>query len=205
MASALLSIFLLHWVVLLTPGVNFVLIGGIAAGSSRRSACGAALGISLATLVWAALAVAGVDAVFGRQPALRQAVRLAAAAYLLYVAARLWRAARASGPATRTLSGVSDAQAMRMGLVTNLGNPKPIFFFGSIFVSLLPPHTPAPVLAACVVIAFANSLLWHLLLATLLSSARVRAVQARHASRLDRAAAVVLALMAVQLVASRYT
>ena len=40
MLSALLTIALLHWAVLLIPGFNFVLIGRLAAGGDRKAARG---------------------------------------------------------------------------------------------------------------------------------------------------------------------
>ncbi len=205
MTQALLSVFVLHWLVLVTPGVNYVLLASLAARGSRRAALWAAVGISTATLVWATLAVAGVDAVFRHHPLLRRGVQVVAAAYLLYAAVRMLRASAGAatvldvGAERRTADagGIADGAAYRMGLATNLGNPKPIFFFGSLFVSLLPPTVSTGMLVACVVIAVANALTWHLVLALALSNSRMRGLQARHARRIGQMGALAMALLAL--------
>ena len=71
MLQALITIALLHWAVLLIPGFNFVLIGQLAAGGTRRTALAAVVGMTSATLIWASMAVAGVGAVFAAHPYLR--------------------------------------------------------------------------------------------------------------------------------------
>ena len=76
MLSALASIAVLHWAVLLVPGFNFVLIGQLAASGQRRSAFAAVAGMTLGTLTWALLAVLGVGVVFAAHPALRPRGRI---------------------------------------------------------------------------------------------------------------------------------
>ena len=103
MVAALLAIALLHWAVLLVPGFNFVLIGQLAAGGSRRAAWAAVVGMTTGTLVWATLAVAGVGAVFAAHPALRLVAQWLGGLYLLVLAWGLWRAGGAA-PAAATSS-----------------------------------------------------------------------------------------------------
>ncbi len=99
MLQPLLAIALLHWAILLIPGFNFVLIGQLAAGGSRRAAVAAVAGMTLGTLAWATLAVAGVGLVFTAHPALRHAAQLAGGLYLLQLALKLWRSGGAASAA----------------------------------------------------------------------------------------------------------
>jgi threonine efflux protein len=46
MLSTLLAIALLHWVVLMTPGANVLVVSSLAANGSRASACFAAMAIN---------------------------------------------------------------------------------------------------------------------------------------------------------------
>lgn len=191
--AALWSIFLLHWVVLVTPGVNFILIANLGAGTSRKAACCCAAGVCVGTAVWATCAVLGAGVVFQAFPAMRAGIQAFGAGYIVYVAVRLLRGG--PGAASHALAGVSSLSAFRMGMVTNLLNPKPVFFFGSIFVTLLPSDAPAGLMAACVAVAVANALAWHLLLAVVFSSARMRAGYLERAGLLARLAGAVLGAM----------
>ena len=51
MLSALLTIAVLHWLVLILPGANFLLVGQLAASGKRSTAYAAALVVANA-LVW---------------------------------------------------------------------------------------------------------------------------------------------------------
>ena len=68
MLSTFLTIALLHWVVLATPGVNFVLIAQLAAGSTRSVSLAAVAGITTVTFLWASLAILGMGAIFCGAP-----------------------------------------------------------------------------------------------------------------------------------------
>ena len=79
MLSTLLAIALLHWVVLMTPGANVLVVSNLAASGSRRAAVYAALGVTFVAGIWSSLAVLGVSAVFAAHPFLRMAVQVAPA------------------------------------------------------------------------------------------------------------------------------
>jgi hypothetical protein len=64
-------------------------------------------------------------------------------AYLLYLANRLWRSK--PGPTEQAPVAVSRMKAFRLGLLTNLSNPKAALFFGSVFATSFPAH-PEPAL-----------------------------------------------------------
>ena len=122
MLASLVAIALLHWAVLLVPGFNFVLIGQLAAGGSRRAALSAVVGMTSATLAWATLAIAGIGVVFTAHPLLRQVAQVAGGLYLLYLAYQL---ARAGGVAAREQEqSVGVLAAFKAGFFTSALNPK---------------------------------------------------------------------------------
>ena len=91
MSSTLLAIALLHWVVLVTPGANVLVVSALAASGLRRAAFFAGLGVTLVAGLWSALAMVGVGAAFAAHPSLRLAIQVAGGLYLLVIACRLWR------------------------------------------------------------------------------------------------------------------
>ncbi|MGV3492851.1 MAG: LysE family translocator [Ramlibacter sp.] len=126
-------------VMVLTPGPNMVycisrtLVQGRAAG--LLSLAGVLLGF-VAHLVAATL---GLSAVLSAVPLAFDAVRLAGAAYLLWLA---WDALRPGGRgpfAVRALPADPPARLFRMGLFTNLLNPKVAMFYLSFFPQFLHP------------------------------------------------------------------
>jgi threonine efflux protein len=197
MLSTLIAVALLHWVILVTPGANVLVVSSLAAGGSRAAACFAALGVTLVAGVWSALAVLGVGAVFAAHPTLRSALQIAGGLYLLHVAFRLWRTG--GGTAAAGIAQLTPFAAFRLGFLTNIMNPKSALFFGSVFATALPPQPSGALLAAVVLLVLFNALAWHLFLALAFSHPRMQAAYARQRAVLGRIASVLVGAFGVRL------
>jgi threonine efflux protein len=197
MTLTLLQILVLHWLVLLTPGPNVLLISQLAAGNSRRSALLASLGVCTVTLIWATLAVLGVGAVFEAHPRARLLVQVAGGLYLLYVAFKLWRStpSAASGAPPR----LGAAAAFRLGFFTNILNPKSALFFGSVFATSMPTAAPPWLLLAAVLLVLGNALVWHCFLAVAFSVRAVASAYTRQQGWLSRVAAAAVGAFGARL------
>ncbi len=198
MLTTFLTIAILHWVALVTPGVNFVLILQLAAGSPRGVSLSAAAGITTVTFLWALLAILGMGAAFSAHPALRQAFQIAGGAYLCYVAWKLWRAP-ASVATEVTAVTTSRAAAFRMGFITNVFNPKTALFFGSVFATALPPSPGPAVLAGAVLLCWFNAVVWHVFLALAFSHGRVQSAYQRGRTVFNRGAAGLVGAFGLRL------
>ena len=197
MFSVLLTIALLHWVVLLVPGVNFFLIGQLAASGQRSTACAAALGVTTVTLTWAILAILGIGIVFNAHPALRQAFQLAGGAYLGYLALKLWRA-KATQVSQQPLK-IGRWGAFRLGFVTNVLNPKTALFFGSVFASVLPANPSVFMIATAVALVYFNALVWHLFLALAFSHPPIQTAYGRHRNNFNKVSGALLGAFGTRL------
>jgi threonine efflux protein len=197
MLSTLAVIALMHWVVLATPGANVLVVSQLAAAGQRKAACWAALGVSVVALIWATLAVLGVNAVFAAHPRLRLALQVAGGLYLCYVAFRLWRAG--ASRAADKASALASFAAFRLGFVTNILNPKSALFFGSVFATALPADPSAALLVAAVSLVLVNALLWHFFLALAFSQTRVQAVYRRWRKVLNGVACALIGAFGVRL------
>jgi threonine/homoserine/homoserine lactone efflux protein len=129
-------------VLTITPGLDTVLVIRTAAMRGRRPAAAAALGIGLGVLCWATASALGITALLTASHVAYEVLRWAGVGYLLYLGARtLWRtrhpAATEQQPGPEPAKGALDA--FRVGLTTNLLNPK----IGVFYLSVLPPFLPA--------------------------------------------------------------
>jgi len=197
--ATLLTVALLHWLALITPGANVMLISQIAASGHRRSACHAAIGISVVAVAWALLAILGVNALFVAHSQLRMLVQIAGGGYLCYVALRLWRAGVPAGDAQS--AQITPWISFRLGVITNITNPKTALFFGSVFATALPADPARPLLTAAVAVVFVNALAWHLFLAVAFSHPRVQAGYDRQRRLLNRVASCVIGAYGLRLLA----
>ena len=93
-------------------------------------------------------------------------------------------------------------RAFRLGLLTQLANPKTAVTFSAIFVGTVPPGTPLAVKAALLAVVFLNETLWNTFVARVFSLERTRAGYMRMKRGLDRAFGGMLALLGVKIAAT---
>jgi threonine/homoserine/homoserine lactone efflux protein len=74
------------------------------------------------------------------------------------------------------------------GLLTQLSNPKTIVIYGSVFVTLLPPHVSAGTLIALPIATTTVEVLWYGVVATVLSRPRPQGLYLRWSRTIDRVA-----------------
>ena len=172
MLGTLLTVWLIYLGIMVSPGPNILLVTQLAASRDRRSARLAGAGVAVGAGIWAACAVLGVNAVFQAFPWLRLSLQIAGGVYLLYVASTLWRARFVNS--TEGARPDSRMAAFRMGLLTNITNPKAALFFGSVFAASLPADPSIGLQIATVAVVFLSALGWYFFLAQMFS---VRSVQ----------------------------
>jgi len=124
--------------VIVTPGPDTALTIRNALLGGRRGGSSTAVGVAVGQATWTLAASAGVAALLRASAPVFSAVRLAGAAYLVFLGAqtlfgalrsrRRHAAAAGSAPARR----LRAPQAFRQGLLSNLGNPKMAVFFTSL-------------------------------------------------------------------------
>src|SRR5690348_1395566 len=117
-------------VLILTPGQDTFFILGRSLSGGRAAGVAAALGVSAGTVGHTILAALGLSALLATSPYAFMAVKLAGAAYLLYIGVKalLTRSAQAPG-GEAAANGDGRWPAFRQGVITNLLNPKVALFF----------------------------------------------------------------------------
>jgi threonine/homoserine/homoserine lactone efflux protein len=128
--SQLAAFFAVSAVVIVTPGQDTALTIRNAVLGGRRGGVATAAGVAAGQATWTVAASAGVAALLRTSEPAFLAVKLAGAAYLVYLGVQtLLRRGE-----VRSFAGGSRRRAFRQGLLSNLGNPKMAVFF----MSLLP-------------------------------------------------------------------
>ena len=188
-------------VVVFTPGPDFAVVLRHALASPARGVRAAAGNVTGLTGHTAAAAL-GLSAVLAARPNVLTAIRLAGAAYLVWLGAQALRAAFRRESADEHPARSRSPHPYLDGLATNLLNPKALLFF----LGLIPQFVvPGPTVTAQLLLlagtTVAAAILWWTVV--VLGAARGRAALAR--SRVRRAVDAVTggALLAVALGVAR--
>ena len=138
MLETLVAFVAVSAVVICTPGQDTALTIRNTLAGGRRGGIATAAGVSLGQAIWTLAASAGVVAILSASEPAFRALKLAGAAYLVYLGAQSLLAAfrrraapEAEQPGARS-SRLAPRRALRQGVLSNLGNPKMAVFFASL-------------------------------------------------------------------------
>ncbi|HEU5263079.1 MAG TPA: LysE family translocator [Gaiellaceae bacterium] len=140
MFESLVAFVVVSAVVICTPGQDTALTIRNTLAGGRSGGVATAAGVSAGQAVWTIAASAGIVALLTASEPVFRAIKLAGAAYLVYlglqslVAALRNRGHRSESlnrPVARPGTGFAP-RAFRQGLLSNLGNPKMAVFFASL-------------------------------------------------------------------------
>ncbi len=119
-------------VVIVTPGQDTALTVRNTLGGGGRAGVRTAVGVVIGQAVWAVAASAGVAALLVASEPAFVALKLAGAAYLIFLGAQsLFAAVRRRAPVHTPRAGPAGHE-LRQGLLSNLANPKMAVFFTSL-------------------------------------------------------------------------
>jgi threonine/homoserine/homoserine lactone efflux protein len=118
-----------------SPGPGVAALVARVIGTGPAGALPFAAGLILGDLVWLAVATLGLAVVAQAFHDLFIAIKLAGAAYLLYLAYRMWTAV----PVTPEVAAVRDSgpRLLAAGLALTLGNPKVVAFYLALLPNLI--------------------------------------------------------------------
>jgi threonine/homoserine/homoserine lactone efflux protein len=112
----------------LTPGPDLLYITARSLGQGARAGAASALGISAGCLVHTAAAALGISVLLQALPLAYDAIRLAGAAYLIFLGVQALRT-RVAAAGVAPLPPTPLRRVFWQGFVTNVLNPKVALFF----------------------------------------------------------------------------
>jgi threonine/homoserine/homoserine lactone efflux protein len=160
------------------PGPDSLLIMTRSATQGWRAGSAAALGIGTGTFVHIVAAALGLSAILATSAAAFTVVKLAGAAYILYLAVGMLLSKRGDGgePTAPALAPLPLRRIYAQGILTNVLNPKVALFFLAFvpqFIDANAPHKAAAFLILGAIFNI-NGMLWCHALALFTAQARAR-------------------------------
>jgi threonine/homoserine/homoserine lactone efflux protein len=121
----------------ITPGPNMIYLVSRTLVQGRRAGLVSLAGTATGMLAHILAAALGLSALLATVPVAFDAVRIAGAAYLLWIAWRMWREPVAGPPSTP--APFPDAKLYRSGAITSILNPKVALFQLALFPQFVDP------------------------------------------------------------------
>ncbi|MCF5382824.1 LysE family translocator, partial [Pseudomonas syringae] len=141
-----LTVALIHLLAVASPGPDFAVVVRESVTHGRKAGTWAALGVGSAIFLHVGYSLLGIGIIVSQSIVLFNALKWAAAAYLLYIGIKALRAKPAAATGDTAIKATPGERTARgayiSGFVTNGLNPKATLFFLSLFTVVINPHTP---------------------------------------------------------------
>ncbi len=191
-----------------TPGVDLLLTVTRTLQGGARAGAAAALGIGAGCVVHTLAAAFGLAALLAVSAAAFGVVKWAGAAYLLWLAVGMARAAWRGADTGGVAAAAAPRRAwvdFRVGLATNVLNPKVALFFLAFLPQFIAPGTPDKTLAflALGAVFVVQGTLFLLVVVALAARARRLPTWPAANRWLNAAGAAVFSVLALRLAATR--
>lgn len=185
----------------ISPGPTFIYVAKNSIAISRKHGLFTALGTGTGAALFGFLAVMGLQAILLAVPSAYLALKIFGGLYLLWLAYKIIKHAKEPMASTEgSVNNMSYAQAFRLGLITQLSNPKIAIVLASIFTALLPKEIPTYFYVVLPMLCFFIDAGWYSLVAVALSAEGPRKVYLKSKAVFDRIAGGVMTLLGLKLI-----
>jgi RhtB (resistance to homoserine/threonine) family protein len=199
-----IAVAVIHLLAVMSPGPDFAMITRNSLVYSRRTGIFSSIGLGLGILVHVVYSLIGIGLIISQSIVLFNAIKYLGAAYLVYIGYKSLRTKpqTVKEEAVEHIQDMTKLQALRMGFLTNVLNPKATLFFLSLFTQVINPHTPKLIQALYGIEMSVATMAWFSFVALVLShrsiKSRFKAVQ----HRAEQAFGVLLVALGIKVALS---
>jgi RhtB (resistance to homoserine/threonine) family protein len=168
---AILTVALVHLLAVISPGPDFIMITRNSLMYSRQTGIYTSIGLGLGILVHVVYSLVGIGVLISQSILLFNIVKFLGAAYLIYIGFKSLTSKTSSLNLQNQeqKKDISRMEAVKIGFITNVTNPKATLFFLSLFTLVISPNTPFAVKVFMGAEMSIVTALWFMLVAYLIS------------------------------------
>lgn len=200
------TIAIAHLFAVASPGPDFAVVTRQCITFGTRAGVWTSAGIGSGILLHVSYCLLGVALLLSNSPALFGIVKLLAACYMIFLAVQSMRASlKPSVTAIESAQelNVQPHKAFLLGFFTNGLNPKATLFFLALFTVVIDVNTPVSVQVIYGLYLALATFVWFALLSKVLGRQSLREFLLQAGPWFERGMALVLLLLAAQLLLSR--
>ena len=198
-----------HFLALLSPGPDFVLVVKSAIKNKGKNAIGVALGIASANAVYIGLCLIGVGSILAASVPIMIALKIIGGLFLIYLAVQALRARKSSYNNLDIVESKNNdsikstfLKEFFTGFMSGILNPKNLLFYLSLFTVVLTPEVGFAFKLGLGIWMTVIVFLWDLSIIFLLSTHTMRSKFTKAAYYIDKITGALLGLIGFAIVKS---
>lgn len=197
--TEVIAVAVITFLAVISPGADFAMVVRNSYLYGRPTGLFAAAGVAAGVLVHVSYTMLGVGLLIASSAELFTVIKLAGAAYLVWIGIRTFRSRAEVTVDLESKPGLTPFGAMRTGFLTNVLNPKTTLFVVSTFTQVVGPNTAVWQQAGYGLFMSAAHLGWFAAVALFFSNSRLRDRMLKAQKALNRAIGSVLVGLGVGL------
>ncbi|TNM60811.1 LysE family translocator [Aliirhizobium smilacinae] len=200
----LVSLMAIFSFAIISPGADLAMVIRQAMVHGRRQAIITSFGIGTALMFHVSYTILGLGLIISQSVYLFNIVKWLGVAYLIYIGIKALKAGKTeigvpAASAEGSVRGQSAVKAFTLGFAANALNPKPVFFFLSIFSTVVSAHTPMTIKFGYGLVMASCLIIWFVGVSTFMTTPRMRAAFSRASKWIDRTSGVVFIALGIKL------
>lgn len=189
---------------IVSPGADLAMVMRQSIVHGRRPAIITSFGIGTSLMFHVTYTILGLGLIISQSIYLFNIVKWCGVAYLIYIGIKALRAGQTEIRVDHTegsgsAKDQSAAKAFGLGFAANALNPKPVFFFLSIFSTVVHAHTPMMIKFGYGLVMAICLIAWFVGVSMFMTTPRMRAAFTRASKWIDRASGVVFIALGLKL------
>ena len=201
--NVFIAVSIIWCIAAITPGPNFFITVHTAIGETRRLSLFTVLGIVTGTFAWTLSGYMGVSIIFKSVPILYYTLKLVGGLYLVFIGVNLIIRKKMDRIPRQNRNPLSAVNCFRLGMLTNLLNPKTAAFITSLFAATIPPDATAKTGFICILLICSISAIWYSFVAALFSLDFPQRRYNNYKRAIERVAGSIFILFGVKLAVSK--
>ncbi len=200
----LVSLMAIFSFAIVSPGADLAMVMRQSLTHGRRSAIITSFGVGTSLMFHVTYTILGLGLIISQSIYLFNVVKWCGVAYLIYIGIKALRAGKTDITTLTADAGVEHKQqsalkAFGLGFAANALNPKAVFFFLSIFSTVVSAHTPIPVKFGYGLVMASCLILWFVGVSLFMTTSKMRAAFSRMSQWIDRASGLVFIALGLKL------
>lgn len=194
--TLILTIALIDFLSILTPGQDFAIVTRNTLKYSKRIGYWTVLGIGFVTLCHCLIAMTGLSLIVSQSENALALIKTLGALYLIYLGGHFLKNAKnleiKKEDFNNTPKTITAKEAFKMGAIANVLNIEPLLAFISVFAIILPPETSLSIkLLICAILPL-NTMLWLAFITNAFSLKKVQEFLQTRLAQLEQLIGIVL-------------
>ena len=209
LTSIFITVALAHFLALLSPGPDFILVVKSAIRNKSKSAIGVAFGIALANAVYIGLCLIGVGSILAASIPIMITLKIIGGLFLIYLAYQALKARKSSYENLDAFENTGFRNHSNSfwlefitGFMSGVLNPKNLLFYLSLFTVVLTNDVSFSFKLGLGIWMTAVVFLWDAAIIFLLSTQQIRKRFTKIAFYIDKVTGVLLGLIGITIVKS---